>query len=373
MSQRIEKFIWDLTYACPLRCVHCYSESGRRASRMLDREDAMRVVDVILAAQPERMSLSGGEPLLVPWAVEVARRLHDAGVVVTLFTSGWVLTERLGAELASSIDNVAVSVDGPSEEIHDRIRGRPGAFQKAMAALGILQRVKRERLDAGQECYTFGIDYTVTQSGYRPAEIEQFIEDVTSRFPDLGFVRFGAAIPSGLAAERRVETTELLTIEQLLSFNDARERFAARARNGVAVSVTDVRYFLPATGSAAASDVDIALIEPDGALRAVPIYEAKIGNVLEEPLDALWPRAMAWRSDPFVVAEIGSIQTMADWARVTRTLDQRYGSAEDRVRIARRGAPVRPGSRPESASTGDGQVGRHAGSAPVPLPGAPLA
>ena len=87
--------------------------------------------------------------------------------------------------------------------------------------------------------------------------------------------------------------------------------------------------------------MDIAHIEPDGALRAFPIYEAKVGNVLEEPLEVLWTRAMDWRSDQFVSAQMGSIRTMADWARVTRTLDRRYGSVEDRERIARRGSELR--------------------------------
>ena len=68
----------------------------------------------------------------------------------------------------------------------------------------------------------------------------------------------------------------------------------------------------------------------DGQLRAFPIYEAKVGNVLEEPLDVLWQRALEWRLQPFVVEQIESIRSVADWARVTRTLDHRYGSARTR-------------------------------------------
>lgn len=339
MTQPIEKFIWDLTYACPLRCVHCYSESGRRSARMLDRDNAMRVVDIILSAGPKCVSISGGEPLLVPWCTDAARYMHNAGIIVTLFTSGWVMNEQMATELATSVAGVAVSVDGPSREVHDKIRGRHGSFDRAMGALDILDGTKREACGTGRGCYSIGIDYTITRSGASKADLVQFVEDVTSRFQNLDFVRFGAVIPEGLAAEEGFDS-ELLTFEESLSFLNAENWLAERARNRAEVSITDVRYFLPEAGSNT-TDRGIAHIEPDGKLRAKSIYEAKVGNVLEESLDVLWARAMAWRSDPFVVAEMDSIRTMSDWARVTRTLDRRYGSVEDKERIRMRGSAFR--------------------------------
>ncbi len=58
-----------------------------------------------------------------------------------------------------------------------------------------------------------------------------------------------------------------------------------------------------------------------------------MGSVLDEPLDRVWERALAWREDPFVVAQVTSIVTPKDWARVARTLDERYGSPADLHRI----------------------------------------
>ena len=103
MTVKISKFIWDITYACPLRCAHCYSESGRRPARTLDRDSAMRVVDVMIAAQAGGVMFSGGEPLSVRWAPEAMKRLHDAGVQVTVFTTGWSIQEKLANTLADSV------------------------------------------------------------------------------------------------------------------------------------------------------------------------------------------------------------------------------------------------------------------------------
>jgi MoaA/NifB/PqqE/SkfB family radical SAM enzyme len=339
MTVKIGKFIWDITYACPLRCAHCYTESGRRPARTLDRDAAMRVVDVILAAQAEKISISGGEPLSVRWAIEAMKRLHDAGVAVTLFTSGWSIPEKTAAALADAVSSVAVSIDGADATIHDAIRGRAGAFERGMRALDVLHRVKDERRSAGQNCFTLGIDYTLTRSGAREGDLERFVEAAIKRFPKLDFIRFGAVIPSGLAAESEFEARELLSIQEVVDLIEVGRRLSARGGSNVEISVTDVRYFLPQP-EVSPVDLDILHIEPDGALRAFPIYEAKVGNVLDEPLDVLWPRVRDWRSDPFVAGLMNTVQSMADWANTARTLDRRYGSPEDQERIRQRGLSV---------------------------------
>jgi hypothetical protein len=203
-----------------------------------------------------------------------------------------------------------------------------------MAALQILGQIKREQTAGGKRCYTFGVDYTVTRSGNEG--LERFVENVTSQFPELDFVRFGAVVPEGLAQEETFVTRELLTDAELIALGASEKGLASCARNGASISVTDARYFLPNSPLSMAS-ATIAHIEPDGQLRAFTTYEAKVGNVLEERLDVLWQRALAWREDPFVAQQLRSIRTLDDWARATRALDRRYGSEADKARIARRG------------------------------------
>lgn len=296
----------------------------------------MRVIDVILAAQAKKVSISGGEPLSVRWAVEAMKRLREAGIDVTVFTSGWSMQKRTATALADAVSSVAVSIDGADAAIHDAIRARTGAFERGMKALDLLHQVKDERRAAGEKCFTLGIDYTLTRSGAKEADLERFVETTIKRFPGLDYIRFGAVIPSGLAAEPEFEASELLSIKELVALIDVGRRLAARAGNAIDISVTDVRYFLPQPGVSAV-DLDILHIEPDGALRAFPIYEAKVGNVLDEPLDVLWPRVQAWRSDPFVAERMETVRTMADWANTARTLDRRYGSHDDQERIKQRG------------------------------------
>lgn len=333
----LRRFIWDLTYACPLRCLHCYSESGRRPARMLGRADSLKIVDVIINAGPERVSFSGGEPLLAPWWGEAARLLRAKKIPVTLFTSGWLMDGRAAQELADSVAHVSVSVDGASDRVHDMIRGRAGSFHKTMETLEQLDRTKRERTERGADCYTLAVDCTVTRSAKDGTE--RLVHDVTSRFTAVDFVRFGAVIPEGLAQERAFTERELLTEEEVAALGESQAQLASKARNGAQVSVTDIRAFIPGLRADGEDDTPVH-IEPDGQLRALTNFEAKVGNVLHEPFDVLWDRVLAWRNDPYVVKQMSSIRTIEDWAKVTRILDRAYGSDADKARIVRRGAKI---------------------------------
>ncbi|MCF3172863.1 radical SAM protein [Streptomyces sioyaensis] len=329
----IERVVWDLTYACPLRCVHCLSESGRRPASMLRREDALKVAHVIINAGPKRVSIGGGEPLLAPWWEEATRLLTAAGIPTTIFTSGWLMSEAIAHRLSDSVTGVAVSVDGASDEVHDLIRGRPGSFQKSMTSLDRLNHIKRERRNRGESHYRLGVEYTVTRSGWEGKG--RFVEEITSRFQDVDYITFGAVIPEGLAQEEEFASRELLSDEQLVALSTSETMLASYAKSGADISVTDARLFLPTSPQSVEGET-IAHIEANGQLRAVTNYEAKVGSVLEEPLEVLWSRALDWRNDPFVAQQRNSIRNLNDWARVTRLLDRRYGSAVDKLRIARR-------------------------------------
>ena len=72
--------------------------------------------------------LSGGEPLMHSDLFALCALLRRRGIRITLLTSG-LLLERFAQKVVTWVDDVIVSIDGPSE-LHDRIRGTPGGFAK---------------------------------------------------------------------------------------------------------------------------------------------------------------------------------------------------------------------------------------------------
>lgn len=343
MSSGPEVVVWDTTYACPLRCSHCYSESGRRASRQLGHEDMLKVADALISLNPRVVALSGGEPLVVKGIFEVAGRLSRAGVKTAVYTSGWIMEPWMATELARVFDEVVVSLDGATAQVHDRIRGRRGSFDRALSALTLLDGVAKERRRQKRAPLWFGIDCVVVRSNF--PQLEEFCTAIAPRFPELRTLTFNAAVPEGLASRPEFGHFELLDDAQVtrLTSEPQRTRLQELAPPGVRVYTTDNQN-LVMRPDRFASGVDslVMQIEPDGAVRALPVYEGTVGNILEEsPLD-LWYRGVSRLSDPFVVETLSAVRTMQDWAEAVRRMDYHFGSEEVRSRIDRRSVRTNP-------------------------------
>jgi MoaA/NifB/PqqE/SkfB family radical SAM enzyme len=331
--------IWDVTYACPLRCMHCYSESGRRASRQLSHDDMLRVADALVSLRPAAIALSGGEPLLVKGIFEVAERMSRAGIPVSLYTSGWSLSPWMVEDIARVFARVVVSVDGATPEVHDRIRARTGSFERAMNALTLLDGASRERRARGAEPIHFGIDCVVVRSNFH--QLEEFCTTIAPRFPELQFMWLGAAVPSGLASRAGFADHELVTDLQASQLAGAElpMRLQSLAPATVGVGTTDNRSLQMHPDLVARGMAFRAMqVEPDGEVRAMAIYEGTVGNILTEDPAVLWDRAVARWNDPFVTGVLSSARTMKEWADAARQIDYHFASDKVRTRIDRRPA-----------------------------------
>jgi MoaA/NifB/PqqE/SkfB family radical SAM enzyme len=343
--------IWDMTYACPLRCVHCYSESGRRPARQVDGDAMHAIADAIISLRPQAVALAGGEPLVNKNVFEVARRLREAGMLVVLYTSAWSFQSWMVARARDSFTRVAVSVDAPDAGLHDRIRGRAGSFQRAMAALAMLDAAAAESAAAGGSPLPFGIDSVVMRCNFDL--VQSLCADMAARFPRMSLISFNAAAPAGLASTSGFADHELLTDDQAetLAGRALRKRLAALVPATMKISTTDNRALQMSQDLIARGIVTNSMqIEPDGEVRAMPMYEGSVGNVLTEPIMTLWERSVHRWSDPFLVETLSQVTSMRDWAEACRKIDYHYASDAVRDRIDRRpdfvGLPRSVSSRP---------------------------
>jgi sulfatase maturation enzyme AslB (radical SAM superfamily) len=329
---------WDITYACPLRCSHCYSESGRRASRQIPLDRMLRVADVLVSMRPRGVSISGGEPLLVSGLREVAERLVSGGIATGIYTSGFGLDEESGAWIGELFSSIHVSVDGADVATHDFIRGREGSFEQAMSALSVFDALAEKRLASSGTRVDFGIDFAAVQSNFH--QIERMCSDIAPRFPRLRFLVLTAAAPSGLATREGYAELELLTEEQTATLRDSAfsARLKALAPAGVRVIAGDNFRHLVSPERIASGEAftNVLQIEPDGQVRGIPTHEGTVGSILEEPVEVLWRRVEARHLDPFVARELSSVRNMKDWAAAARNIDRHFASHADLMRISRR-------------------------------------
>jgi MoaA/NifB/PqqE/SkfB family radical SAM enzyme len=330
---------WDLTYACQLRCGYCYSESGRRAAKVLPHADLLRIAGTLAGMGLRSVHLSGGEPLLVHGLPEIVDRLRAHGTRVVLYTNGLLVDDDNAAELGRLFARIRVGVDGATAAVHDKVRGREGSFQGALAGLAALDRAAAARRAAGGKRLWFGMETVLVRSNF--ADIERICAEIAPRFPELGLVRFAAAVPAGPANSERYAGAELLSDEQLAVLRDP--AFTAKLRALLPSSVVDVGVgdnFALAMDSErlerGEASESLLHIEPDGGVRTMAIYEGTVGNLLHEPPDVLWQRVLERRRHPLVRRALAKVQGFSDWAAAAREIDWRFASDEDRARIGNR-------------------------------------
>ncbi len=121
------------TRLCNLACTHCYSFSGPDERGELAADALLPLLARLRGEGYAQVSLSGGEPLVYRDLPALLAGLKAQGWRVTMVSNGLLVDARHEALLAL-LDGLAVSFDGP-EAVHDEVRGRRGAFERACAAL----------------------------------------------------------------------------------------------------------------------------------------------------------------------------------------------------------------------------------------------
>jgi radical SAM protein with 4Fe4S-binding SPASM domain len=134
---------WEVTYACNLRCPHCFTDSGGVRNKELDTGECLSLIDQLVDARVFSLLLNGGEPLLRPDILALLRRLSATGIRVDIGTNGVGVPDKILDRLREyRVSHVHVSIDGIGEK-HDRFRGKKGAFD---AACGTIQRLKERHM-----------------------------------------------------------------------------------------------------------------------------------------------------------------------------------------------------------------------------------
>lgn len=129
--------IWETTQACDLACTHCRaSAQPQRHPGELTTAEGKALIDDVAAMGTPVFILSGGDPAKRPDLLELIRHGKGLGLRVgTIPAASTTLSEATVRDLQQTgLDQMALSLDFPREDLHDEFRGVPGAFAKTMQA-----------------------------------------------------------------------------------------------------------------------------------------------------------------------------------------------------------------------------------------------
>ena len=117
-----------LTNACNLACAHCYRPTERIDYVSLEQ------IEIICETLPvSNMGMGTGENLLHPQFGDIVRYLQGRGVKLSIASNGHSLT-NMGDELLEMFHDVELSIDYPSREQQDSLRG-PGNWDLVHQAI----------------------------------------------------------------------------------------------------------------------------------------------------------------------------------------------------------------------------------------------
>ncbi len=129
--------IWEITYACNQKCAYCIARAGMPSPDELSPGEVERVLDELIDLKVGLINITGGEPLLKKdTALHIARSASENGIELELLTNAMVITQKVAAEISDAgVRHAQVSMDCVHPEIHDKVRGTKGAWEKAVEGI----------------------------------------------------------------------------------------------------------------------------------------------------------------------------------------------------------------------------------------------
>ncbi|MRR38136.1 radical SAM protein, partial [bacterium] len=88
---------WAINNSCNFACRHCYSREDTHEE--LPRDVLFACLEKVAKAGVFSVNFGGGEPLLHPGLLEIARHASGLGLRISMNSNGWLLDRETAAAL----------------------------------------------------------------------------------------------------------------------------------------------------------------------------------------------------------------------------------------------------------------------------------
>lgn len=168
----------QVTRSCNQSCRFC---SNPPSGMDIGAAEACARIDDLAGRGYDGVILTGGEPTLVPWLVEVVRHAVARGIAPRIITNGHALARGplLDALVGAGLRHVHVSLYSHDAAVHDALTRNPGSHANGVRALE-----RALALDA------LAADVNCVISRYNAGALDRFVAFVLERFPRVRHVVF---------------------------------------------------------------------------------------------------------------------------------------------------------------------------------------
>jgi PqqA peptide cyclase len=274
----------ELTHRCPLHCVYCSNplELARRKSE-LPVETWSRLFREAVELGILQADFTGGEPLARTDIIALVASAREAGLYVSLISSGIPLDEaKLAALVTVGLDHFQLSFQGAREETAREISGTQSHGQK----LRVLDWLKK---------YRIGVTLNFVIHRQNIHELPEMLALVEAHAP--GCVEFASVqyYGYGLANRAHLLPTRAQLDYCVETLKKAEERYRGKTRLVFVVPDYYAKFPKPCVGGWGRK---LMLISPDGT--ALPCHAANVipglqfDSVNQKSLREIWETSSAF-------------------------------------------------------------------------------
>ncbi|MEM3068285.1 MAG: radical SAM protein [Nitrososphaerales archaeon] len=129
---------WQCTYECNLECIHCYA--AYNPHELLTNKEARNLIKQAYEIGAKSFVFTGGEPLLRPDILELAKFVKDSGMTPVIATNATLMTPEHIKSFKESKASIAINLPTLIEETHVKFTRISSSLSKKMVALNALLR-----------------------------------------------------------------------------------------------------------------------------------------------------------------------------------------------------------------------------------------
>lgn len=278
-----------LTYRCNNDCAHCYNARPRQYPE-INTDTWKHILDKLWQIAIPHIIFTGGEPTLRDDLPQLIRHAENQGQITGINTNGRRLKDPqyVDSLVNSGLDHIQITFESSDAPIHDAMVRLPGAWQETTS--GIKNALQTN---------LFVMTNTTLLNANRDSLVDtlNFLADLgvpTVGLNALIYSGNGLTVGSGL---KESELPDLLRVSKEIT----------QKNNQKLIWYTPTQYchfdpvfFDPASGTGLnVKGCTAALynmcIEPDGNVIPCQSYYEPLGNILQEPWDAIWNHKLALR------------------------------------------------------------------------------
>jgi radical SAM protein with 4Fe4S-binding SPASM domain len=272
----------DLTKNCNLTCSFCRQTNEADLPDSMSFDQWSSVITQLSKMSCKMVALAGGEPLMHKDFYSILGLATDTIEEVYVLSNGTLITQKIATQLAEKkIKGLQISIDAFNPALHDKIRGKPGTWEKATNGI-------RYAIDAG-------IPATIRTTVYRENSSEA-----------MSLLEFAHDIGARIYAIRRVVPTGKGGSVDLLKPDELQELFTTLANRAKELSMRlslgdpfsrfllNEQTFVEGKVGGCSIGLNIMYIAQDGSVLLCPCLPVYCGDVKQESVSSIWRDAKAF-------------------------------------------------------------------------------